>query len=39
MTKDRLYVLLDEAQAAYVGEDRRKGAFLLQDLEALIFKT
>ncbi|MRW94279.1 hypothetical protein GJ699_30320 [Duganella sp. FT80W] len=36
--KDRLYVLLDESQAAYAAGERHKGAHLLQDLQALVFK-
>ena len=36
--EDRLYVLLDEAQAAYTAGERYKAAHLLQDFEALIFK-
>lgn len=36
--KDRLYVLLDEAKAAYAAGDRHKGAHLLQDFEALLFR-
>ena len=37
-TKRRLASLLDEAHAAYISGERKKGAHLLQDFEALIFK-
>ena len=37
-TKRRLSSLLDEVQAAYIQGERKKGAHLLQDVEALIFK-
>lgn len=38
-TKLQLSSLLEEAQTAYVQGEQKKGAHLLQDFEALIFKT
>ena len=37
-TKHRLSLLLDEARAAYIAGERKQGAHLLQDFEALIFR-
>ena len=37
-TKRQLSSLLEESQTAYVQGARKKGAHLLQDFEALIFK-